>query len=177
MTGQQAFPPGFSATVHLNWKVNGEDKWIMLGCLKNEKPSAIYRLKGLTQQSGGAAMPNTAAIGISIESNADVDAQMANKNRTGSSAAADMDGMQTETSDSAGGGGALVKFGQIDEATQTQLALAMAPKIASNIFSYLSSFAPDSAPQTVPLLKRWLEQFERKLRAQGIGFLARAEAE
>jgi protein Hikeshi len=49
--------------------------------------------------------------------------------------------------------------------------------LASNIFSYLSSFAPDSAPQTVPLLKRWLEQFERKLRAQGIGFLARAEAE
>lgn len=31
MTGQQAFPPGFAATVHLNWKANGEDKWILLG--------------------------------------------------------------------------------------------------------------------------------------------------
>lgn len=171
--------------------------------LKNEKPSAIYRLKGLTQQNGGVAMPSTAAIGISIESNADVDAQMANKDRTGTSAT-EMDGMQTGDAvvSNGGAGGALVKFGQIDEATQTQLALAMAPKIgksrsthfqrqnrcsftrqtfvhlsASNIFSYLSSFAPDSAPQTVPLLKRWLEQFERKLKAQGIGFLARAEAE
>lgn len=115
---------GFSA-VHLSFIIYPQYS------LKNEKPSAIYRLKGLTQQSGGAAMPNTAAIGISIESNADVDAQMANKNRTGSSAAADMEGMQTETSNlnGGGGGGALVKFGQIDEATQTQLALAMAPKI------------------------------------------------
>ena len=97
--------------------------------LKNEKPSAISRLKGLTQQSGGLAMPNTAAIGISIEANANVDAQMANKNRTGLEAAAEMDGMQTETSTSTGSSGAMVKFGQIDEHTQTQLALAMAPKI------------------------------------------------
>ena len=97
--------------------------------LKNEKPSAIYRLKGLTQQNGGQAMPSTAAIGISIEANANVDAQMANKNPTGPSAAAEMDGMQTESSTSIGSGGALVKFGQIDEHTQTQLALAMAPKI------------------------------------------------
>lgn len=42
---------------------------------------------------------------------------------------------------------------------------------AQNIFSYLSSFAPDSAPQTVPLLQKWLEQFERKLKMQGSAWL------
>ena len=47
------------------------------------------------------------------------------------------------------------------------------PLAASNAFSFLSSFAPDSAPQTVPLLKRWLEQFERKVKGQGVGFLAK----
>lgn len=31
MTGQQAFPPGYAATVHLNWKAQAEDKWLLLG--------------------------------------------------------------------------------------------------------------------------------------------------
>ena len=52
------------------------------------------------------------------------------------------------------------------------LFLSFSPS-AQNVFSYLSSFAPDSAPQAVPLLQRWLEQFERKLQAQGIEFLLR----
>lgn len=101
---------------------------------------------------------------------------------------------------------ALVRPGAQDPAIQAQMALALAPKIgtsirwwflnvplhskltctasilsppvlASNIYSYLGSFAPDSAPQTVPLLKRWLEHFERKVKGQGIGFLANAEAD
>jgi hypothetical protein len=31
MTGQQAFPAGYAATVHLNWKTSTEDKWLLLG--------------------------------------------------------------------------------------------------------------------------------------------------
>jgi len=44
------------------------------------------------------------------------------------------------------------------------------------VFSYLSSFAPDSAPQAVPLLQRWLEQFQRKLQTQGVEFLLKPPA-
>ena len=32
MTGAQAFPPGYAATVHLNWRGGvAEDRWILLG--------------------------------------------------------------------------------------------------------------------------------------------------
>lgn len=176
--------------------------------LKNEKPSAIFRIKGLTQQNTSSASvmgigmgmgseavnaaTNSAAIGISIEPVASVDEQMAalttrsgavgtdshgGSGGGGGGGGADLDGMQTEDGGGSNDSLALVRPGQLDPVMQTNMALALAPKIASNIFSYLSSFAPDSAPQTVPLLKRWLEQFERKLKAQGIGFLARADAE
>jgi len=46
---------------------------------------------------------------------------------------------------------------------------------AQNVFAYLTSFAPDAAPQAVPLLQRWLDQFQRKLQAQGVQFLLRSE--
>ncbi|UZJ53158.1 hypothetical protein CBS101457_002478 [Exobasidium rhododendri] len=192
MTGEQAFPPGYAATVHLNWKSPTDERWILLGCLKNEKPSAIFRIKGLTQHSTPSssssstmqppvtAATNTAAIGISLESAVDVDTQMANlkgKDVSGGRAAVgtDMDGMQVESEGPESM--ALIMSGPAtDTSAHATMALALAPRIANNAFSYLSSFAPDSAPQTVPLLKKWLEQFERKIKGQGIGFLAK-EAE
>lgn len=48
---------------------------------------------------------------------------------------------------------------------------------AQNIFTYLSSFAPESAPQAVPLLQRWLDQFQRKLQTQGLSFLLKGEGD
>lgn len=48
---------------------------------------------------------------------------------------------------------------------------------AQNIFTYLSSFAPESAPQAVPLLQRWLDQFQRKLQTQGLAFLLKGEGD
>lgn len=158
MTGVQAFPDGFSATVHLLWPSPstspagaGAGEWKLLGCLRNSKPSAIFKVTKPQSVAEGAA-----TLGISIEPDAVVDQQIASL-QTSSSALA----LTTTTPSQAAGGEAA--------------ALNVAPKIAKNAFAYLSSFAPDSAPQTVPLLQKWLEQLERKLRSQGMGFLDKQE--
>ncbi|TKY90092.1 hypothetical protein EX895_000090 [Sporisorium graminicola] len=160
MTGVQPFPPGYSATVHLLWpSTNGSSagEWKLLGCLRNTKPSAIFKV------TKPASTPDTATLGISIEPDQLVDQQIATLS-SATSAANAAPGTQfalTLPAPAAQGGEAA--------------ALTIAPKIAKNAFSYLSSFAPDSAPQTVPLLQKWLEQLERKLRAQGVGFLDKQE--
>ncbi|SJX60093.1 uncharacterized protein SRS1_11407 [Sporisorium reilianum f. sp. reilianum] len=156
MTGVQPFPPGYSATVHLLWPsasgaATGE--WKLLGCLRNTKPSAIFKV------TKPATVPETATLGISIEPDQLVDQQLASL--SSASAGANQFALTTSPAPTAQGGDAA--------------ALTIAPKIAKNAFSYLSSFAPDSAPQTAPLLQKWLEQLERKLRAQGPGFLDKQE--
>lgn len=95
--------------------------------LKNEKPSAIYRIKGLTQQgSSSAGGVWTAGVGISIESVGEVDAQMVSMK--GSSAGADMDqSMQVESAPST----ALVRPGDVDAGAQANMALALAPRIGA----------------------------------------------
>ncbi len=146
MTGVQPFPPGFSATVHLLWpSSSGAQEWKLLGCIRNTKPSAIFKVNPPSSQAGAT----TATLGISIEPDALVDEQIATL-PTPAAAAVATGGKQAE-------------------------ALDVASKIARNAFAYLSSFAPDSAPQTAPLLQKWLEQLERKLRTQGAAFLDKQE--
>lgn len=197
MTGVQPFPPGYSATVHLLWPTpsstsasssapafssaaaNPKPKWMLLGCLRNTKPSAIFKVRPPTLPAvvnnpgwGGAAggfgappqtqtQPITATLGISIEPDPLVDSQIATLPAANTTTGANGANAATASTSSA------------NAADGT--ALELAPKIAKNAFSYLSSFAPDSAPQTVPLLQRWLEQLERKLRAQGPAFLDKQE--
>ncbi|KIS71632.1 uncharacterized protein UMAG_12085 [Mycosarcoma maydis] len=163
MTGVQAFPAGYSATVHLLWPcaaptsetnpTSTAGAWKLLGAVRNTKPSAIFKV---TRPASLATTDATATLGISIEPDALVDEQLATLHPTRATTFA----LTQPTSTCS----AL-------EAT----ALSIAPKIAHNAFAYLSSFAPDSAPQTVPLLQKWLEQLERKLRAQGLGFLDKQE--
>ena len=154
MTGIQPFPPGYSATVHLNWPSasSGAAEWKLLGALRNNKPSAIFKL---TSPTGGAGATTTATLGISIEPDALVDQQLAT---LGSG-----ESVRALTLPAAGA------------ADAQALALQIAPKIANNAMSYLGSFAPDSAPQTLPLLQKWLKQLESKLKSQGIGFLDKNE--
>lgn len=108
--------------------------------LKNDKPSAIYRIKGLTQQntssntvmgsaSGLSSRLNSAAIGISIESIEDVNRQMdALSSRSGSNGV-DVDNMQMEGSNTPTNSMALVRSGSYDPNLQASMALALAPKI------------------------------------------------
>lgn len=149
MTGAAPFPPGYAATVHILLPGAGQS-WRMLGCLKNEKPSAIFRLKGgvgaqgapaaqggsnLFSQQGMAANPAafeattraeslTASLGISVEPEESVERQMeALRASSGSGDASSSGGAQS---------GALVKAGQAPPQGGTidpQMALALAPKI------------------------------------------------
>lgn len=168
MTGVQPFPPGYAATVHLCWPslqpaASAAEKWQLLGCLRNDKPSAIFRIRSASPAPGGtAAAPSsvTATIGISIEPDQIVDQQIA----TLPSSA------QKQITTSGNGPHGTAGGSATEAAAQT-----LAPQIAKNAFDYLSSFAPDSAPQTVPLLQKWIQQLERKLKAQGPDFLFKQE--
>ncbi|KAK0560737.1 hypothetical protein OC844_003588 [Tilletia horrida] len=181
LSGLTPFPDGYSATVHLLWSGEGQ-AWKLLGCLKNSKPSAIFRIRQPAAAGGSGAgdppkgIPGlTATVGISIEPDALVDQQIATLPAAASSSVGANSGNANNAQP--GEGGALVPFGAtaaISNQAGALEALQVAPKIAKNAFDYLSSFAPDSAPQTVPLLQKWLEQLERKLKAQGLSFLDKA---
>ncbi|WFD39894.1 uncharacterized protein MJAP1_002876 [Malassezia japonica] len=139
MTGEQAFPEGYGATVHLMWPQLGDQEphWQLLGCLQNTKPSAIFRVRDPKRQQ--SAVPITASLGLAFETLDELERQM-----------------QTLSS-SKPAANAVVLSRSGPEAQAAEAAQLAAP-IAQNVFSYLSSFAPDSAPQAVPLLQRWLDQ-------------------
>lgn len=161
MTGEQAFPPGYGATVHLQWPGEGAPHWQLLGwyafadSLRNTKPSAIFRIRDPKRQKN---VPTSATLGISVETDTDIDRQM------------DL----LDTGSSSAPSNALVSTKSDPNAMAAQVS-QLAPFVAQNVFSYLMSFAPDSAPQAVPLLQRWLEQFQRKLQSQGLSFLFKNE--
>ena len=47
MTGFSPFPDGFGCAVYFSWPVEGSRAWHLLGCLANDKPSAIFKVSGL----------------------------------------------------------------------------------------------------------------------------------
>lgn len=152
MTGEAAFPEGLGATVHMQLPTGGEagpssggggGGWRLLGCLTNEKPSAIFRLKGLGQQSqqvSGAGMgdamatgttaSNVACLGISVEPLETVQAQMATLPGAASG----------NGSDAAAASGQLVKAGA-RAPIDPQAALALAPKIGEFTTAYRDGVA------------------------------------
>lgn len=69
MTGQTPFPDGYGGAVFLNVPSpeNGESKWLLLGHITNQKPSAIFKITGLKHDSRSTqnvftGMPNNAAF-------------------------------------------------------------------------------------------------------------------
>ncbi|CAH1763207.1 20392_t:CDS:2 [Entrophospora sp. SA101] len=58
LLGTISFDPGYAATVHFLWP-GSEGGWKLLGMLSNEKPSAIFRLRGFsTSKSTSTLAPN-----------------------------------------------------------------------------------------------------------------------
>jgi len=143
LLGTVPFPPGYAATIHFEWPGRG---FQLLGKLSNEKPSAIFRLRGThpdAQPNAGTDV--TATLGISIEPLEVVQAQVASLPTPSSVAAAPAD------------------------------PTVLAERIVKHLFNHLSSFETQVGPQTmVPLgvIQKWYDNLMNKLRAIGVSFLA-----
>ncbi|KAF8257767.1 DUF775-domain-containing protein [Lactarius quietus] len=163
LLGTVPFPEGYGATVHLFWPGKG---FQLLGMLSNEKPSAIFRLRGnfVSQSSSSqAAFSNpaqpttgigvTAVLGISIEPLPYVLDQVS--------------ALPTAVSKPAPA---------LSDAT------VFAEKIVKHLLNYVSGFVSGSGASLSPesmvpmsLIARWYESFLAKARAGGVGFLDRQE--
>ncbi|CCA72516.1 hypothetical protein PIIN_06453 [Serendipita indica DSM 11827] len=159
MLGTVPFPPGYAATVHFYWPGKG---FQLLGMLSNEKPSAIFRVRGTfgsTQsashqvilQSSQDQASTTAQLGIAIET---------------------IDAVQSQIS--------TLQSAQTSGASRPLTdPVALAEGIGKHLMNYLSSFG-QSGPGGqvyVPIaaVGKWYESFINKVKAGGIGFLERQE--
>ncbi|TFK31333.1 hypothetical protein BDQ12DRAFT_729652 [Crucibulum laeve] len=166
LLGTIPFPEGYGATVHFHWPGKG---FQLLGMLSNEKPSAIFRLRGTftpssntsatAQTAFSSTQPNpnntndvTAILGFAIEPLAAIANQMSSLPSALSRPGPDL------TKDPA----------------------ALAERIVKHLFNYVSGFVGSAGvgpDVTVPMsiIARWYEQFSGKLRAGGVGFLERGD--
>jgi hypothetical protein len=126
--------------------------------LSNDKPSAIFRIRGTSDGSNQRAADivsgaeATATLGISIESLEEVQAQVAS---LPSQSNALVPGRQQQLSNP----------------------VILAERIVKHLFSYVSSFAMsgtslrlDSVVQ-LATIRRWYESFQSKLKTGGVAFL------
>ncbi|GAA6014635.1 hypothetical protein JCM11491_000178 [Sporobolomyces phaffii] len=174
LTGQQPFPPGYAATVHLALPNSGKG-FQLIGGLSNEKPSAIFRLRGTNALPASAftaldspalASTSAATLGILCEP---VDAVAAHL------AALPAASTSTSTSTalvpaSAGAGADPVKLAQL---------------IGKNLFNAVAGFVKPGLPGgpvgagdgwiEFGQVENWYRNFERKLRLGGVGFLLQSD--
>ncbi|KAG8901225.1 hypothetical protein FRB99_005466 [Tulasnella sp. 403] len=167
LLGTVPFPPGYGATIHFEWPGKG---FQLLGMLGNEKPSAIFRLRGIwaDAQSGGpssmqatsqmASGDITATIGISIEPLDAIQVQMATIHPLGQAGST-----SNQPSDA---------IARLPDPTM------LAERIVKHLFNHLSSYQTGVGPQTlVPLgvIQKWYESLVGKLRAGGVAFLMKED--
>ncbi|KAJ7030800.1 hypothetical protein C8F04DRAFT_1112531 [Mycena alexandri] len=173
LLGTVPFPDGFGCTVHFYWPGRG---FQLLGMLSNDKPSAIFRLRGtFTPASAssnthsafsssssamvmqedphgqGQAEQITAILGLSVEPLADIAAQL------------------TALHPSA-----------VAVAKPAPDPTLLAERVVKNLFNYISGFtggAGVGADVAVPmgLIVKWYESFVGKVRNSGVGFLERGD--
>ncbi|KAI0689768.1 DUF775-domain-containing protein [Cerioporus squamosus] len=164
LLGTVPFPEGFGATVHFFWPGKG---FQLLGMLSNEKPSAIFRLRGtysaqstnahavFTDAASDAAPSDvTAFLGLSIEPLPQIMAEVA----------------------------ALPSAVAKSSANPVADATLMAERIVRHLFNYLSSFVGGNPSALSPdimvpmgMIAKWYENFLTKVRNSGIGFLENQE--
>ncbi|KAJ6591298.1 hypothetical protein DFH09DRAFT_1139224 [Mycena vulgaris] len=156
LLGTVPFPDGYGCTVHFYWPGKG---FQLLGMLSNEKPSAIFRLRGTftprqdasathsafsASASAGPAQ-DTAILGLSIEPLAQIAPQLPS---------------------------VVAKPEPLRDTT------LLAERIVKHLFNYVSGFTGGVGPDVaVPmtLIVKWYESFVGKVRNGGVGFLDRGE--
>jgi len=176
LLGTVPFPEGYAATVHFHWPGRG---FQLLGMLSNDKPSAIFRLRG-TYTAANDTSGSHAAF-----SSAANDATMSDASSAGGDTQALL-GISIEPLPTA--------LAQCSSLPQTQAQssgsvsrptdpTALAEKVVKHLFNYLSSFATGTGgsaltPETyVPLgaVTKWYDNFLGKVKASGTGFLDRED--
>jgi len=185
LLGTIPFEPNYAATVHFLWP---NKEWQLLGMLSNDKPSAIFRLRGtavpdkdrqnfMMSDTGTTevSMDNddtsiTATLGISVEPVEVVQSLMANVHLSTAQATATVSDMQLSVARS-----------------PNELAM----KILQNLRNFVMSFASNSVPpgampigtgmvisedSYLPLkaFKSWYEKLNQKL-ALDPGYLLRED--
>ncbi|RHZ66985.1 hypothetical protein Glove_303g55 [Diversispora epigaea] len=175
LLGTIPFEPGYAASVHFLWP-GGEQGWKLLGMLSNEKPSAIFRLRGnvipgttlntsnpfsskllnyngdeMSMDVGSTPSTSTsvtATLGISIEPISMVESQMS------------MLSNQNAT---------MSQFSGVNPET-------IAFNILKNLYNYVTSFAQTSTPFgshvigsgnsfiSVKVFQDWYDLFSRKIK-------------
>ncbi|GAA5991685.1 hypothetical protein JCM5350_007317 [Sporobolomyces pararoseus] len=173
LTGQAPFPEGYGATVHLEIPGKG---FQLIGGLSNEKPSAIFRLRGTTipstttAQFSSTGSTTTTTLGILCEPLPSIANQLLTLPSTSSS---------TSTSTST----ALVPTttGANPSSINGEQAVKLAQLIAKNLFNAISGFVkplpnvPGDGWIEFGLVEGWYRNFENKLRTRGIGFLQQSD--
>ncbi|PFH48932.1 hypothetical protein AMATHDRAFT_64291 [Amanita thiersii Skay4041] len=166
LLGTIHFPDGYGATVHFFWPGKG---FQLLGMLSNEKPSAIFRLRGTFQSSTSSDSTTGTFSSLSTAANASL-----------------------PTDVTAILGLAIEPLTQIHQVLPTTLMKAIAPadpskdtailaeRIVKHQFNYINSFIGGAASTrntdiAVPMsvLAKWYESILAKLKAGGTAFLER----
>ena len=129
--------------VYFNYNVGGEVRWIYLGKICNDKPSAIFKITNLKSEPhhpaitfGGAVQHTNAMIGISVEPTLQIDSLTP--------------ALSAES-----------------EASRVSSYVEFTQKMLENFYNYAASFAKDApdGQQYFPLitLQNWFENFKRRL--------------
>ncbi|KAG8864564.1 hypothetical protein FRB96_005067 [Tulasnella sp. 330] len=152
LIGSTPFPPGYAATIYFEWP---NRPFQLLGMLSNDKPSAVFRIRGIDPngEQQGANSDVNAILGISVEPIDSVLAQVASMHQPGSYVNANA-------------------MSRIADPT------FLAERIVRHLFIHLSSFESNLGPQTmIPMgvIQRWYDNLVSKLRAGGAGFLTRED--
>lgn len=169
------FPPGYAATVHFFWPGKG---FQLLGMsvpfrrfphlaldasprLSNEKPSAIFRVRGTFGASDYAGSQRFTQS-FQQQSQAIISGSTASENVTA------LLGIAIEPVDAV-----ISQVSTLSSGKSVADPNVLAERIARHLLNYTSSFGTTSIPQRA--IEQWYESFCGKVRAIGTSFLERAD--
>ncbi|GAA5854419.1 hypothetical protein JCM8547_001814 [Rhodosporidiobolus lusitaniae] len=169
LTGQAPFPEGYGCTIHLDAPGKG---WQLIGGLTNAKPSAIFRLRNTFIPSSSAfssgfqssASSSTATLGILCEPLSSVEAQLAALSQNSNATAANPS----------------LSTALVPAASSGPDPVVLAQMVGKNLYNTVSGFVqplPDGSGSWIDfkLITAWYQNFERKLKTTGVGFLLRQD--
>ncbi|KAJ7893732.1 DUF775-domain-containing protein [Mycena olivaceomarginata] len=172
LLGTVPFPDGYGCTVHFYWPGKG---FQLLGMLSNDKPSAIFRLRG------GFTPQQTASATHSAFSSASASAGMGMGMQEDTPAAAEVTailGLAVEPLPAIAAQLAALPAASNAVAPLRDPTL-LAERVVKHLFNYVSGFTGGSvgADVVVPmgLIVKWYESFVGKVRNGGVGFLERGD--